>query len=316
MFLGEPLKHAWTTVRSSKRMLVAVGFVDLIVCLPPVLFVLRSVNAAAGHRPDALELAQQLNPDLMADLRTPGAGFDDALYVLCLSSLALYFLIRPFIVGAYVGLSATRRRVHFGQFAREGGSVYWKFLRLALVAVLAVYLLSIATKPLLEQVDEWARLRTEPTAYRYKIVTNAIVFGAFNVVAMVFDYTRVGIRIARRPGVFAEIGRSAAFILQHPLQTVAIYAISLGLEVGAIAACGWLVQVADLPGGYLTTTAVVLVLMQLVVTLREAARLFHIAGAWRIRASEAGYEDREAVVVTPEPEDADVLAVPLPWNVR
>src|SRR5262245_52542765 len=91
MFLGEPLKHAWTTVRSSKRMLVAVGFVNLIVCLPPVLFVLRSVNAAAGHRPDALQLAQQLNPDLMADLRASGSGFDDALYVLCLSSLALYF---------------------------------------------------------------------------------------------------------------------------------------------------------------------------------------------------------------------------------
>lgn len=316
MFLGEPLKHAWLTVRSSKRMLFAVGFLDLIVCLPPVLYVLRTVNASAGHRPDALQLAQQLSPDMMADLRAPGAGFDETLSVLCVSSLALFFLIRPFVVGAYVGLSATRRRAHFGQFAREGGSVYWKFLRLALVAVLAAYLLSIAVKPLLEQVDEWARLRTETTAYRYKIVTNAVVFGAFHVLAMIFDYTRVGIRIARRPGVFAEIGRSALFVLQHPLQTLAIYAISLGLEVGAIAACGWLIQVADLPGGYFTTTAVVLVRMQLVVTLREAARLFHIAGAWRIRASEAGYEDRESVAAVPEPEADDVLGVPLPWNVR
>jgi hypothetical protein len=316
MFLGDPLSHAWRTVRSSKRMLFAVGFVNLIVCLPPTLYVLRTMNAVAGHRPDALQLAQQLSPDLMADVRAPGTGFDEEMHVLCLTSLALFFLVRPFVVGAYVGLSATRRRVHFGQFAREGGSVYWKFLRLALVAVVAAYLLSIAVKPLLEQVQDWARLRTETTAYRYDVVTNAVVFGAFHLVAMIFDYARVGIRLARRPGVFAEIGRSALFVLQHPLQTIAVYAIYLGLEVGAIAACGWLVQVADLPGGYLTTTAVVLVLMQLVVTLREAARLFHIAGAWRIRASEAGYEGREEEPVEPEPEDADVLAVPLPWNLR
>lgn len=314
MFLGEPLRHAWTTVRSSKRMIFAVACVDLAVCLPPVLYVLRTMNSATAHRPDALQLAKLLSPDLMADLRSPGTGFDDDLSVLCLASLALYFLVRPFVVGAYVGLSATRRRAHFGQFAREGGSVYWKFLRLALVAVVAVYLLSIASKPLLEQVDEWARLRTETTAYRYKVVTNAVVFAAFNVVAMIFDYTRVGIRLARRPGVFAEIGRSALFVLQHPLQTLAIYAIALGLEFGVIAACGWLLQVAD--GGYLTTTAIAFVLIQLVVTLREAARLFHLAGAWRLRAAEAGDEGREEEVVTPEPEDPDVLAVPLPWNTR
>jgi hypothetical protein len=314
MFLGEPLSHAWRTVRSSKRMLVAVGFVDMIVCLPAVLYVLRTVHAAAAHRPDALQLAKQLSPDLMADLRASGTGFDDDLHVLRLASLALFFLVRPFVVGAYVGLSATRRRVHFGQFAREGGAVYWKFLRLALVAVVAMYLLSIAAKPLLDQVHDWARLRTETTAYRYEVVTNAVVFGAFHLVAMIFDYARVGIRLARRPGVFAEIGRSALFVLQHPMQTLAIYAISLGLEIGAIAACGWLLQVAD--GGYLTTTAISLVLIQFEVTLREAARLFHLAGAWRIRASEAGDEGREDEVVSPEPEGGDVLAVPLPWNVR
>jgi hypothetical protein len=316
MFLGEPLRHAWTTVRSSKRMLFAVGFVDLVVCLPPVLYVLRSVHAAAAHRPDALQLAKQLSPDLMADLRSPGGGFDENVNVLCLASLALFFLVRPFVVGAYVGLSATRRRVHFGQFAREGGAVYWKFLRLALVAVVVVYLLSIAAKPLIDQVDEWARLRMEATATRYRVVTSAVVFAAFHVVAMIFDYARVGIRLTRRPGVFAEIGRSALFVLQHPLQTLAVYAIALALEVGAIAGCGWLIQVADMPGGYLLTTAVVLVLMQFVVTLREAARLFHIAGAWRLRAVEGGDAARESEVVEPEPEDPDVLSSPLPWNVR
>ncbi len=314
MFLGEPLRHAWRTVRSSKRMLVAVGVLDLIVCLPPTIWLLQKVHAASAHRPDALELARGLDPDFFADLRGGTAGFDESLTTLCAISFGLFFLLRPFVMGAYVGLAATRRRVHLGHFAKEGGSVYWKFLRLALLAGIAAFLLSIAAKPLLEQVDEWAKLRAEATAQRYKGVTSAVVIGAYCLVAMVFDYARVGIRMNRRPGVIAELGRSALFVLQHPARTLAMFVVSLALEAGVIFGCGWLVQVAD--GGYFTTSAIVLVLLQFIVILREAARLFHVAGAWQIRATEAGDERRGAEAIVGEPEGPDVLRTPLPWNVR
>jgi hypothetical protein len=81
-----------------------------------------------------------------------------------------------------------------------------------------------------------------------------------------------------------------------------------------VLACGWLVQIAD--GGYFTTSAIVLVLVQLVVTLREGARLFHIAGAWQIRSGEAGEELRRPEVIVPEPEAPDVLRTQLPWHTR
>ena len=41
---------------------------------------------------------------------------------------------------------------------------------------------------LLAQVDVWARLRSEPTAHRYQLVAQLVVFGALCVAAMVFDH--------------------------------------------------------------------------------------------------------------------------------
>ena len=61
---------------------------------------------------------------------------------------------------------------------------------------------------------------------------------------------------------------------------------------------------------------IVLVVVQFVVTLREAARLFHVAGAWQIRSAEAGEERRAPEVIEPETPESDVLRSPLPWNVK
>jgi hypothetical protein len=313
MFLAEPLAHAWSTLRSSKRMLVAVSFLDLAICLPAALYVASVVHAEGAHRPDALELAKRLDLDFMADLRADGA-FDGAMAVLCGATFLLFFLVRPFVLSAFVGLAATRRRVHFGQFARDGGVLYWKFLRLSVVALLVAYLVAIGAKPLLEQVDRWAQPRLEATAERYTLVTHLVVLGTLAVVSMVFDYARVGMRLHRGPGVLAEVGRAALFVLQHPARTLAFCAVSYAIEAGAILVCGWLVQVAD--GGYLITSAIVLLIVQFLVTLREAARLFHLAGAWQIRAGEAGEERAEERMVAAEPDQPDVLRVPLPWNAR
>jgi hypothetical protein len=136
------------------------------------------------------------------------------------------------------------------------------------------------------------------------------------VVALIFDYARVGIRVERRPGVLAEIGRSALFVLQHPARTITLFALSLAVELGVVVLFGWFVQLADSPGGYIPSSIIVLVFFQIVVTLREAARLFHLAGAWKLRADEVGDERRAPEVIAPEPDATDVLRDPLPWNLR
>jgi hypothetical protein len=313
-----PLRHAFDTVRNSKGLLAATAFVDFLVALPPALYVLRQVHGGTAHRGDALELARRFDSDLMADLRARAPAFEDDLTALIAGSLFVFFFLRPFVIGAFVGAAAAaRREPNLGQHAKQGGLVYWRFLLLAVTAGVAAYLLSVAAKPLLDQVDEWALVRDEITANRYRFVTNTVVFGAFYVVAMIFDYCRVGIRMHQKPGVlpvFVELGRSALFVLQHPAQSLLILIASLAIELGAVFTCGWLVQVAD--GGYFTTSAIVLLLVQVVVLLREAARLFHLAGAWQLRAAEAGDEPHAPAVVTPESDEPDVLRSPLPWNVR
>jgi len=314
IYVGESLRHAWTTVARSKRLLALVGFADLLVCLPPVLYVMRHVDAAAGRRLDALAIAQHFDPDFMADLRSRTPSYDDDVTTLCVASFALFFFLRAFVSATYVGAAAADRPLRLAQSAREGGANYWKFLRLAALAGIAAYLLSIAAKPLLKQVEDWAQMRSEPTAHRYRLVTQLVVFGVMSVVAMIFDYARVGVRVRRRPGVLAELGRAALFVLQHPGRTLTLFAVSLALEAGVVLACGWLVQVAD--GGYLTTTAIVLVLVQFVVTLREAARLFHLAGAWQLRSGDAGDERETPEVIVPESDAPDVLRSSLPWNSR
>jgi hypothetical protein len=314
MFLGAPLRHAWSTVARSKRMLLVAGFVETLVCLPPAIYVLRNVDAAAGRRVDALAIAQHYDPDFMADLRNRTPGYDENLTALCYASFVAFFFVRTFLSAGYVGLAANPRASRLSHFARDGAATYWKFLRLAVFAGVVAYLLSIAAKPLLAQVEDWAKLRAEPTAMRYRLVTQIVVFGAFCVVAMIFEYARVGVRLRRRPGVFAEVGRAALFVLQRPAATVALLLVSLVIEMGAVLACGWLVQIAD--GGYFTTTAIVLVLVQFVVTLREAARLFHVAGAWQLRAGAVGDERDAPEVVAPEEDRPDVLGAPLPWNTR
>lgn len=315
MFLGNSLAHAWKTVRGSKRLLLLAGFVDLLVCLPPTIYVLREVQGASAHRVDALEIAKRFDGDFFAELRNRGA-FDDDLAALCAVSFVLFFFVRPFVVGGYAGLAASRRRAKFAHFAREGGASYWKFLRLAVVGAAACFLISLAAKPLLTQATEWTRLRPEPTKDRYLQITQALVLAALGVAAMIFDYARVGVRIERRPGVLAELGRSCLFVLQHPARTLTLFAVSLAFEFGVVFTFGWFVQLAESPGGYFTSSVIVLLLFQVVVTLREAARLFHLAGAWRLRADELGDERRAPEVIAPEPDAADVLRDPLPWNLR
>lgn len=314
MFLGATLTHALRTVRTSKRILLAAGFVDLLICLPPAVYLLRQVHGGAAHRADALDVARRLSSDFFADLRNRTSGFDDDLTALVVVSIVVFFFVRPFLAGGYVGLAASEQRSTFGRFAKEGGRAYFRLLFLGVIAALTAYLLSIAAKPLLVQVDEWALTRSENAANRYRLVTNLVVVGGFAVAAVIFDHTRVGLRLNRDRGVLAELGRSALFVLQHPGRTLLLFALSVAAELGVVWAGGALVQIAD--GGYLTTSAIVLVTMQAVVTLREAARLFHLAGAWQLRAAEQGDEPKEPLPVTPEPELPDVLRSPLPWNVR
>ncbi len=307
----DTFRNAWTAVWGARRLLVVVTLVDFLLCLPAALFVGRAVHGAAGRRTDATEIARLFDPDFFRDLRARSFGFDDNLTAIVVATVALFFVVRPFVTGGYVGIAASRRRIRLAQFVREGAAVYWKFLRISVVSLVAMYLVSLAAKPLLEQIHEWASQRSETSALTWERVTQLVVFAGFLVVQLVLEYARVGVRMSRRPGVVVEIVRSALFVLQHPVRTVGAFFLSLALELAVVAVFAWTVQLVD--GAYLVTSAVMLVLAQALVLSREAVRLLHVAAAWHIRTSEAGEERREGEIV-PETGDSDLLRAPLPWR--
>ena len=142
-------------------------------------------------------------------------------------------------------------------------------------------------------------------------ITEAVVFAVFVAVATVFDHARVGIHRHRRPGVLGELVRSLLFVVQHPTRTLGLALFAFALEAAVLALAVPVFRWAD--GGYLLTSAVVLVLVQVLVFLREALRLTHIAGAYHLRVVDE--PDRSASSGAAAGNDDGDLLQNLPWNV-
>lgn len=313
MLLAEACGAGFGAVRRSKRLLFCAALATALVSLPFAAWAARQADALGAHRADALEVARFLDPDFTADLRSANPSFDADAATLVVVSLVLAFLLRPILWGGYAGIAATGKRLTFGMFVREGGNSYWKYLRISAAGVVLLLAGSIGLKPILEQVREFADAESsEIGARNARLLVEALAFLALCVVPLICDYARVGVRMRRRPGVLGELWRSALFVLQHPFRTTGFYLIGLALEVAAAAPLVLLVRMAD--GAYVRSSFVVLLLGQLLVAVREATRLFHIAGAWKIR--EAEERAAPARPARPDGDTPDLLSGPLPWHVR
>jgi len=305
------VRAAWRAVRRAKRLVSLVALVDALACLPAAIYVGLTVHRSAAHQTDATALARTLDPDFLADLRGTDGDFDATLIALSASTLVLFFFVRPLFMGGYVAIAERGDRIRFDEFVRVGGAVYWKFLRISLIGLLTAYLLSLAASPLLDYIDGQAsNFSVEGPALTYRRITEVVVFAAFWVLGTILDYTRVGVRMHRRPGVIAELLRSAVFVLQHPVDTLSFSALAFGIEIAVIWVFALVLQAAD--GAYLVTSVAVLILIQILVALREACRLFHHAGAWTIRRREEGGGDADDERADGLSKD-DLLA-DLPWN--
>lgn len=312
MLLADACRAGFGAVRRSKRLLACSALTTGLAGLPLAVFVARQVDAQGARRPDATEVARFLDPDFFADVRSANPSFDADAVALVVVSIVLAFAVRPLLWGGYAGIAATKKRLTFAKFVREGGNTYWKFLRISAVGLVLLFAVSVGLKPLLDTVERFALSEpTEIAARNARTVAQVIAFLALCVPAMIADYARVGVRMRRRPGVLAEFGRSAMFVFQHPFRTSGFYLIGLALEAAAIAAMVLLIRMAD--GAYVATSVVVLVLGQLLVALREATRLFHLAGAWTIREAEERPAPRRPA--EPESQGDDLLDKPLPWHV-
>lgn len=311
MGFADHVRAGFSAVSRSKRLLLVAAGSTAVVSLPLAAWAWRQAGALGAHRLDAADIAKSLDPDFLADLKQANPGFDADAHALVWTSLVLAFLLRPFLWGGYAGIAASPRRLSFAKFAREGAAVWWKFLRLSALGLLLLGAASVAYQPILTKLNDVAAQSREEAALKWRWTAQALGFAALCVVPLVLDYARAGIRMRRKPGVLAELGRAAMFVLQHPLPAIGLYAIGLALEIGLALPVLLLLRVLD--GGHVVTAVFVLLVGQCVVALREAARLFHLAAAWHLREAEEG-RAAAAAAVRP-PDGADVLEERLPWHV-
>lgn len=307
MLLLRGLSAGLDAVKRSKRLLLLVSVCDLLVGLPAALYVFSAVHGAAGRRTDSIELARGLDVGFLAELRAHHeSAFDAHLLALVVGAALVFFVVRPLIQGGYVMVASTSRRVRFGEFVRAGGMLYWKFLRLGVLALLTAVLLQFAAKPVLAQMHE---LGDPEAAATYVRVAEAGTLLVLVLAATVYDFTRVGMRMYRRRGVLAELLRSLLFVLQRPVVTLGLALTSLALEVGVVWGATELLGAMD--GGYLVTSLSILVVVQVFVAAREACRLFVVAAAWRVREIEDA--DPPPQPVRRPWEGVDLFA-DLPWH--
>lgn len=305
------VRAGFGAVRRSKRLLALVSLCNLLVALPAGLYVFSAVHGAASTRTDSLDLARGLDAGFLAELRSHHeVAFDSHLLALVVGAALVFFLVRPLVQGGYVMVASTGRRVRFGEFVRAGGMLYWKFLRLAVIALVTAVVLKLAAKPMLAQVRELSLAMDDvATGTTYIRVAESATLLLLVVAATVYDFTRVGMRMHRRRGVLTELGHSFLFALQRPVLTLGLALISIALEVGvlwgAAAVLGWM------DGGYLVTSLAILVVVQAMIAAREGCRLFVVAAAWRVRALEEA-EPPPTPVAKPW-EGVDLFA-DLPWH--
>ncbi|MCG3135164.1 MAG: hypothetical protein HMLKMBBP_02670 [Planctomycetes bacterium] len=310
MSFGGSILAGLSAVRRSKRLLGLSAVSTALLSLPAAAWVGRRFHEAAAHRPDAVDLARSLDLDVLFDVKQGAGGFDADLTALVVAALVPYFVLRPLVLGGYCGVAATDRRLPFATFVREGGIVYWKFLRIALIGLLGLWGASLAAKPLIDTFDGFAKSAgDEGAAARYRLFSHVVAVGILFVPRLVMDYARVGVRIHRTPGVLRQTGRAALFVVSHPFRTVGVFLVARGFEIAAVLLFLPLLRAAD--GAYLTTTAVVVLLSTALVALREASAMFHVAAAYHLRRA-----DETAPPPAPRSgEDGpDILEAPLPWR--
>lgn len=312
MRITEAFRAGFQALRRSRRLLVLVALADALIALPPAVYVFTAIEQSAAHRLDATYLARSLDRDFFADLvRNDAPGFRLMITTLVAGALLVFFLVRPFVLGGYVGIAASEHRPRFDDFVREGGQLYWKFLRLSVASLVVLLALSLVARPLLESIDEQARrYQTESILVDWRRITEAVVFAVFLACATVFDHARVAIHRHRRPGVLGELARAFLFVAQHPARTLGFALVVFLLELGVLALAVPVFRWAD--GAYLVTTAVLFVLAQVLIFLREGLRVFHIAGAHHLRVAE---ESDPSLLGTSTAQLADGdLLTNLPWN--
>jgi hypothetical protein len=147
---------------------------------------------------------------------------------------ALYVLLNSFLLAAAVGsLALDPKGTSFREFFRNGGMFFGRFLRLAVLAILAFWLVgSWIVEPLSDLGEKLTNAAvTDRGAFYWNLTRYGIVLVIFLFLNMLFDYARIKIALEDRTSALVAFLSALKFCTTHFLISFGFYLliVTLGL---------------------------------------------------------------------------------------
>ena len=147
-------------------------------------------------------------------------------------TVATYLTIWTFLVGGILDRLARRRRLTSAGFFSACGVYFFRFLRLAVFAGLAYWVLfGLVHEWLLDDLYDAAtrNLTSERSSFAVRLVLY-IGFGSLVlIVNLVFDYAKVRAVVEDRHSMIGTLMAAVRFVRRHPKETVGLYLLNGGL---------------------------------------------------------------------------------------
>lgn len=199
-------------------------------------------------------------------------------------------LLAVFLAGGLIDRLARDRVVGAAAFFSACGTLAWRFLRLALIAVpFYTFLFGTLHPWLFDELfpDLTHDLSVERQAFAIRVAFYAVFTALVCAVNLLFDYAKIRAVVEDRRSMFGALGAGLRFVVRHPAKTLTLYLLNVGLA--ALVAGAYYVAA---PGG---SGLVAFAVGQAYIVLRVIVRLQFIASQtalFQSRLAHAGYVAR------------------------
>jgi len=155
------------------------------------------------------------------------------------SALGAYLLVWTFLAGGIVDRYARQRPTRSHGFFAASGVFFPRFLRLAVAAGIAYWLLFGVVHPwLFDTVLKRATqdLSVERTAFFLRVTVYAVFAALLAIVNVLFDYAKIRAVVEDRRSMLAALGASLRFVLRNRGRVFGLYLLNAAAFVALIAA--------------------------------------------------------------------------------
>jgi hypothetical protein len=253
----------------------AVHFLYALLAIAPLAFL---IHGQVAHSLSAGDILARADIDWLTDLSTRYMNTTPLLVGLLLAAVVFYLLLTVFLNGGVIGnLLRTGARPTLAEFFHDCGLYFWRFLRLALLS-LPFYLLFAGVLHGLvaallrafsrRAATEWPAL----IAGGLRLLALLLLLG---IVAMLFDYVKIGLALSGRRSVLKETWRTLKWVVRRFFRAWGLYLLA-GLAFVALTLL-YLEVARLLPQGRPLLVLLVFAWQQLYVLGRQFSRILFFA---------------------------------------